>query len=61
MIGKYKVEREVFFKTINGLAFGQYAYTLKQFDSKGNCLSETEQNFFAILAPNYGGKHINRI
>lgn len=63
MLAKYKVEEDVFFKSINGLAYGKYEFILKQFDDKGNIILETEHIEFTISTPNTHGirPHINRI
>ncbi len=51
MIAKYKVNAESFFKSISGLAYGKYMFTLKQLDSKENILIETAKKAFIISAP----------
>ena len=56
MLAKYKVGEDVFFKSINGLAYGKYEFILKQFDDKGNNLLETDKISFSLSKPNYGGK-----
>ena len=42
---------EDFYKSINGLAYGTYAYVIKQFDKKDNLLLETEYIEFSLKAP----------
>lgn len=54
MLAKYKIDEEVFFKSINGLAYGKYEYVLKQFDKNNAVLFETEKISFSISAPYYG-------
>ena len=49
---KCKVPAEDFYKSINGLAYGTYAYVIKQFDKKDNLLLETEYIEFSLKAPN---------
>ena len=56
LLAKYKVDEETFFKSIGGLAYGKYEFTLKQFDKEDNTILETEKISFSISAPNYGGK-----
>ena len=56
---KCKVPAEDFYKSINGLAYGTYAYVIKQFDKKDNLLLETDHIQFDISKPvirNTGGK-----
>ena len=55
MLAKYKVEEEMFFHSINGLAYGRYEFILKQFDNKGNILLETDKISFSLSRPDYGG------
>lgn len=56
MLAKYKVGEDVFFKSINGLAYGKYEFILKQFDDKGNIILETDKISFSLSRPHYGGK-----
>ena len=49
--GLTKVPAEDFYKSINGLAYGTYAYVIKQFDKKDNLLLETEYIEFSLKAP----------
>ena len=51
MFKKCKVPAEDFYKSINGLAYGTYAYVIKQFDKKDNLLLETEYIEFSLKAP----------
>ena len=48
---KCKVPSEDFYKSINGLAYGTYAYVIKQFDKKDHLLLETEYIEFSLKAP----------
>lgn len=48
---KCKVSSEDFYKSISGLAYGTYAYVVKQFDKKGDLLLETEYIEFSLKAP----------
>ena len=57
MLAKYKVEEDTFFKSIGGLAYGTYEFILKQMDSKGKAVLETDKTSFTLSRPNYGGKH----
>jgi len=53
LIGKYKVEEEFFFKSITGLAYGDYEFVLKQMNSNGEIIIETNKIKFYISAPEY--------
>jgi hypothetical protein len=48
---KCKVPSEDFYKSINGLAYGTYAYVIKQFDKKDHLLLETEYIEFSLKTP----------
>lgn len=48
LIMKTTVENGIFFKSITGLAFGRYAYIIKQFDKANNALVETDYTEFYI-------------
>ena len=48
LIMKTIVENGIFFKSITGLAFGRYAYIIKQFDKANNALIETDYTEFYI-------------
>ena len=65
VLAKYKVDEEIFFKSINGLAYGTYSYVVKQFDKQDKLLLETEHIEFKLLAPktshNAIRPHINKI
>lgn len=56
MLAKYKVDEEIFFKSINGLAYGKYEFILKQFDKDNNIILETDKISFSLVKPNYSGK-----
>ena len=51
MFKKCKVPAEDFYKSITGLAYGTYAYVIKQFDKKDTLLLETEYIEFSLKAP----------
>ena len=57
MFKKCKVPAEDFYKSINGLAYGTYEFTLKQLDSSGNIVLETDRISFTLSRPNYSGRH----
>ena len=48
VIMKATVENGIFFKSITGLAYGRYAYVVKQFDKENNLLIETDHIEFYI-------------
>lgn len=58
MLAKYKVEEDVFFKSINGLAYGEYEFILKQFDDKGNIILESDKISFSISRPTHEGMNV---
>lgn len=58
MLAKYKVDDGVFFKSINGLAYGEYEYIVKQFGKDNKLLIETDKIKFSICRPHYGGKPV---
>ena len=57
MLAKYKVNEEMFFHSISGLAYGKYEFVLKQFDNKGKIILETDKIGFSLSRPNYSGRH----
>lgn len=62
MLAKYKVDEEVFFKSITGLAKGKYSFVLKQYDNNSNIILETNHIDFIISTPRQQViGHINRI
>ncbi|MGN0804705.1 MAG: hypothetical protein ACI4MS_04925 [Candidatus Coproplasma sp.] len=58
LLAKYKVEEGVFFKSIGGLAYGNYEYIVKQFGKNDKLLLETDKIKFSISAPHFGGKPV---
>ncbi len=48
----YTVEEEIFFKSINGLAYGEYEFMLMQFDKNGKLLFTTEKKKFSVAGWN---------
>lgn len=51
IIKKCDVPAEDFFKSVNGLAYGKYAFILKQFDKNNQLLLETDYIAFSINKP----------
>lgn len=56
LLGKYKVDSDVYFKSLRGLAFGRYAYSIVQYNANGEVLIQTDKIYFTLNRPNYGGK-----
>lgn len=48
LIGKFKVEEGMMYKSITGLAKGVYGYRLSQYNNKGDCLFTTNYAYFRI-------------
>ena len=48
LIMNVKVEKGLFFKSVTGLAYGKYAYVVKQYDKAENVLIETNYTEFKI-------------
>lgn len=61
LMAKYKVDPEVFYKSISGLAYGDYYYEIIQYDKGERELMRTDKIRFTISRPNYGGKPTVRI
>ena len=55
MLAKYKVEKDCFYYAINNLASGTYYFILKQYDSQGNLIVETDKTKFYIQSQDYDG------
>lgn len=51
LIKKCDVPVDDFYKSINGLAYGKYAFVLKQYDKDNNVIIQTEYIVFNILEP----------
>ena len=51
LMAKYDVEKGVFFKSITGLAYGDYSFVLKQYNEKGNLIYESRIKRFCIEEP----------
>ncbi len=56
LLANYTIEKDVFFKSINGLAYGLYSYKISQYDKENNLIIETDYMNFRLTMPNYGGK-----
>ena len=51
LMAKYKVEEEMFFKAITGLAYGRYSLLVRQYDANDKLIFESEKQFFEIKSP----------
>lgn len=51
MIAKFTVEEGLFFKAISSLAYGSYAYRVRQFSKTDEMLFESDYKFFEISPP----------
>lgn len=51
LMGKYKENDEVFYKSITGLAYGDYCFKLFQFDKDNNEIASTDYIYFSISKP----------
>lgn len=57
LIGNYSIEKNMFFKSITGLAYGSYKYRVIQFSNEVEVVA-TEKIGFHLSVPNYSGKNI---
>ena len=48
LIGRYRVDEGMLFKSISGLAHGAYGFKLIQYDNNGSTLLETDYQYFQI-------------
>ncbi len=54
LMGIFKVEDGMFYKSITDLAFGKYFYKVHQYDKNDNLIVETDYIDFLLSAPYYG-------
>lgn len=54
LMGVFKVEEGMFYKSITDLAFGKYFYMVHQYDKAGNLIVETDYIEFSLRLPYYG-------
>ena len=57
LMGEFKVDEGMFYKSITNLAYGKYYYKLAQFDFQNKLIVESDFVEFRLSAPNYGGKN----
>lgn len=58
IMGVFKVDEGMFYKSITSLAYGKYFYTLSQYDKNDNLIVESSCIDFIIKPPNYSSKGI---
>lgn len=54
LMGIFKVEEGMFYKSITDLAFGKYFYKVHQYDKDQNLIIETDYINFSLSASYYG-------
>ena len=54
LMGIFKVDEGMFYKSITNLAYGKYFYKAQQLDKENNVIVETDFVEFVIRAPYYG-------
>lgn len=54
LMGIFKVEDGMYYKSITDLAFGKYFYKVHQYDKDDNLIVETDYISFSLSAPYYG-------
>ena len=54
LMGKFKVDEGMFYKSITNLAYGKYFYKAQQLDKENNVIVETDFVEFVIRVPYYG-------
>lgn len=55
LMGVFKVEEGMFYKSITDLAFGKYFYKVEQYDKENKMIVSTDYIEFRILPPYYDG------
>ena len=58
LMGIFKVDEGMFYKSITDLAFGRYFYKVQQFDEFANLIVETDYIEFALCVPYYGKSQV---
>ena len=61
IMAKYKTAEDVYFHSITGIAYGEYAVVLTQYDKDGNEIYKSDYLPVVLSRPNYSGKPIVRI
>lgn len=57
-MARYKIEGEVFFHSINGLAYGSYAFVLIQYDKDNNEIYKSDYISVSLNKPIYSNKSV---
>lgn len=58
LMGVFKVDEGMLFKSITNLAYGKYFYDVAQYDKDDNLIIKSNLIKFSLKMPNYGGKPI---
>lgn len=59
LMAKYKTPEDVYFHSITGIAYGEYAIILVQYDNSNKEIFKSDYIFFSLSRPNYYfGKHV---
>ena len=59
LIKRSKISVEDFYASISGLAYGKYAFMLKQYDKNDNVIIQTDYIIFNIIEPRVNYVHWN--
>lgn len=54
LMGEFKVDEGMFYKSITNLAYGKYFYKVAQYNKNNNLIVETDFISFSLSAPYYG-------
>lgn len=54
LMAKYNIEEDLFFKSIDGLAYGKYYYVVEQFDKDNKSVVKSDYLEFELTIPSYG-------
>ena len=54
LMGTFKVDAGMFYKSITNLAYGKYFYKVAQYDINNELILETDFISFSLSAPYYG-------
>lgn len=58
LMGIFKVEEGMFYKSITNLAYGKYHFVVKQYDKDNNLIISTDYIPFRISKPDYSREHV---
>ena len=57
-MAKYKTPEDVYFHSITGLAYGEYAIILVQYDNSNKEIYKSDYILVTLDRPNYSGKPV---